>query len=397
MQKQPEGKVSLSQLLRQAQERVREEVLGLLKETSEGLLEALRDEVVGRGRYERREAPRLYRYGYRVRKFLETSWGTIVRVKIPRVRGPEGEVGFLEGYERKLWVIAEQLLFGFAQGMSLRSLCAWLRGFALPVACPSTLGEVIQEKVLELRKRREGPLDSGGYVALVLDGVWFKRRKGRKRMVLLVAIGVRVDGGFEVLDWEGSASESASSYERLLTRLYLRGLEEVELISSDEAQGIWEAVDMVYPLSKKQICLWHLQRRLEGMLSRRDFSYRREFRRAYWWIFEAEDLREARERFEAFLGQWRKEPEVVRALRMREGRLFEYLRLPYWWRKRVRTTKGGENFFRHLRTFLGRFPGFKDEGHLECAFATYLLSQREKMRVGRDTPYQLQWNFNTRG
>ena len=53
MQKQPEGKVSLSQLLKQAQERVREEVLGLLKETFEGLLEALRDEVVGRGRYER--------------------------------------------------------------------------------------------------------------------------------------------------------------------------------------------------------------------------------------------------------------------------------------------------------------------------------------------------------
>jgi len=397
MQKQPEGKVSLSQLLKQAQERVRAEVLGLLKETFEGLLEALRDEVVGRGRYERREAPRLYRYGYRVRKFLETSWGTIVRVKIPRVRGPEGEVGFLEGYERKLWVIAEQLLFGFAQGMSLRSLCAWLKGFALPAACPSALGEVIQEKVLELRKRREGPLDSGGYVALVLDGVWFKRRKGRKRMVLLVAIGVRVDGGFEVLDWEGSASEGASSYERLLTRLYLRGLEEVELISSDEAQGIWEAVDMVYPLSKKQICLWHLQRRLEGMLSRRDFLYRRKFRRAYWWIFEAEDLREARERFEAFLRQWHRESEVVRALRMREGRLFEYLRLPYWWRKRVRTTNLGENFFRHLRTFLGRFPGFKDEGHLECAFATYLLSQREKMRVGKNTPYQLQWNFNTGG
>jgi len=28
-----------------------------------------------------------------MRKFLETSWGIILRVKIPRVRGPEGEVG----------------------------------------------------------------------------------------------------------------------------------------------------------------------------------------------------------------------------------------------------------------------------------------------------------------
>jgi len=271
MQKQSEGKVSLSQLLKQAQERVRAEVLGLLKETFEGLLEALRDEVLGRGRYERSGSGRLYRYGYRVRKFLETSWGIIPRVKMPRVRGPEGEVGFLSGYERKLWVISEQLLFGFGQGMSLRSLCAWLKGFALPAACPSTIGEVIQEKVLELRKRREGPLDSGRYVALVLDGVWFKRRKGRKRMVLLVAIGVRVDGGFEVLDWEGSWAESGSAYERILNRLYPRGLEGVELIVADEAGGIWEAVDVVYPLSKKQICLWHLQRRLEGMLSRRDF------------------------------------------------------------------------------------------------------------------------------
>ena len=33
--------------------------------------------------------------------------------------------------------------------------------------------------------------------------MWFKRRRGRRKLVLLVAIGVRVDGGFEVLDWEG--------------------------------------------------------------------------------------------------------------------------------------------------------------------------------------------------
>jgi len=47
------GKVTLSQLLGQAQEKVRAEVLKLLKETLEGLLEALRDEIVRRERYER--------------------------------------------------------------------------------------------------------------------------------------------------------------------------------------------------------------------------------------------------------------------------------------------------------------------------------------------------------
>lgn len=86
----------------------------------------------------------------------------------------------------------------------------------------------------------------------------------RGKVVLLVATGVRWDGGFEVLDWEGCSGESSLGYERLLDRLYSRGLEEVEVIVGDEACGIWEAVDVVYPYSRRQVCLWHLERTLEG-------------------------------------------------------------------------------------------------------------------------------------
>jgi transposase-like protein len=49
---------------------------------------------------------------------------------------------------------------------------------------------------MELRERRERPLGRREYVALVLDGVWFRRRGGRGKVVLLVAIGVRGDWGF---------------------------------------------------------------------------------------------------------------------------------------------------------------------------------------------------------
>ncbi|MDI3525326.1 MAG: hypothetical protein PWP60_656 [Candidatus Atribacteria bacterium] len=70
--------ITLSQLLAQAQERVKDEVLKFLKYTLEELLETLRSEVVGRGKYEHCASSKLYRYGYRTRKFLETSWGTIL-------------------------------------------------------------------------------------------------------------------------------------------------------------------------------------------------------------------------------------------------------------------------------------------------------------------------------
>jgi len=42
-----------------------------------------------------------------------------------------------------------------------------------------------------------------------------------------------------------------------------------------------------------------------------------------------------------------------------------FFQFPEEWRHRVRTTNLGENFFRHFRRFLSRFPGWVDEGHAE--------------------------------
>ncbi|BER91623.1 hypothetical protein M15_03670 [Atrimonas thermophila] len=144
--------ITLSQLLAKAQERVKDEVLKFLKHTLEELLETLRSEVVRRGKY-----------------------------------------------ERKFWKLAEQLLFSFAQGMSLRSLQVWLGSLDFGIGCASTLGKVMEKKVQELRVRQRKPLHSKEYRALVLDGVWFKKRKEKKKEVLLVALGVRLDGSSSVL------------------------------------------------------------------------------------------------------------------------------------------------------------------------------------------------------
>lgn len=84
---------TLGWLIGQAQERVRAEVL---EQSFEGLVEGLRDEVVGRGRYGGCGCGKLYRYGYRLRKFVETSWGTIYGVRIPRVRDARGGSGAFE-------------------------------------------------------------------------------------------------------------------------------------------------------------------------------------------------------------------------------------------------------------------------------------------------------------
>jgi hypothetical protein len=40
--------------------------------------------------------------------------------------------------------------------------------------------------------------------------------------VLLVAVGVREGGGFDVLDWRGAFAETTEDYEELLTQLWRR-------------------------------------------------------------------------------------------------------------------------------------------------------------------------------
>jgi transposase-like protein len=197
-----------------------------------------------------------------VRKVVETLWGTISGLRVPRVWGAEGEVRLFGRYERRLAVLGEQLVMGFGQGMRLRLLRVWLNGLGRPRASAPTLAAAIQEKAGELRERRSGRLPWGRYRALVVDGVWAKRRGGGKQ-VLLVAVVVRADGGFEVLDREACAAESAPAYERLLSALYERGLETVELIAADEAGAIASAAEMVHPRALRQVCLYHLQRTLE--------------------------------------------------------------------------------------------------------------------------------------
>lgn len=93
-------------------------------------------------------------------------------MRVPRLKNPQGEVRLWARGERRLGRIAEELLFSFGQGMSLRSLQVHLEGLHLPGGSVSTLGRVIQEKVQELKARRSKLLYPRAYQALVLDGVW---------------------------------------------------------------------------------------------------------------------------------------------------------------------------------------------------------------------------------
>mgnify|MGYP007042415117 CR=1 FL=1 len=51
-----------------------------------------------------------------------------------------------------------------------------------------------------------------------------------------------------------------------------------------------------------------------------------------------------------------------------------YFRWSPRWRHRLRTTNLAEGYFRHLRRYLGRFPGCVDPAHSEQVLGCFILA-----------------------
>lgn len=370
------GRLALGEVIEQGWKQMQAGLLNQLRQSIEGLLAAERDRRVSE---HRQRGEKVYRWGYTVRKCWQTLWGALEQVRVPRLRGRE-EIGILEKYQRHG---LDEVLFALAVGgLSQRKAVGWVRRFLGGTLSPATIGAVLRQAQEQVQVRRAQPLSPGIYRALTVDGIYLRYRRGADRParqgVLLVAVGVRDGGRFEVLDWQAAEAETTEAYERLFTRLWRRGLQEVELIVSDGEQAISSAAAMVYAGAAHQLCLVHWFHNLEALTPQLRWWQRRKFRREFWWVWEADNEGQLRKWAASFCRRWRFwAPEMVKKFQAELPRVLAYLRFPMPWRHRLRTSNLAEGFFRHLRRYLGRFPGCMDDAHSEQVLGCYLLAAEQ--------------------
>jgi transposase-like protein len=375
----PNGRLALRELMEQAWQQVEGQARGMLKRAVEGLLQAERDRRVGEAK---QRGEKVYRWGYTVRKCWTTLWGSLEQVRVPRLRGRE-EIGLVERYERHG---LDQMLFALTVGgLSQRKVVGWVRRFLGGTLSPATIGAVLEQAQQEVEQRRNEPIPARRYRAIVVDGIYLRYRRsvsqpGRKG-VLLVAVGVREGGGFDVLDWRAASAETTEDYEALFTRLWQRGLQSVELIVSDGVPSVVSAGQMVYPAARHQLCLAHWFRNLEAVTPRFPWFQRKKFRREFWWIWEAENERQARDWARRFCARWRwAAPEMVEKFQFELEEVLAFFNFPAQWRHRLRTTNLGEGWFKHLRRYLSRFPGCRNGEHSEQVLGCFLLAAESMHR-----------------
>ena len=246
---------------------VSEVVRASVEETLNGLLEAEADALCQAKRYERNAERVSTRAGHYERE-LQTKAGT-VQLKVPKLRQMTFETAIIDRYRRRESSVEEALVEMYLAGVSVRrveDITEALWGSRVSASAISDMNQKIYERVEEWRNR---PLDKE-YPYVFVDGIWLKRSWAGEveNVSVLVAIGVNCEGYREILGVAEGHREDAQSWREFLRYLRSRGLERVDLVTSDKSLGFIEALGEFYPEAKWQRCVVHFYRNVLSAVPR---------------------------------------------------------------------------------------------------------------------------------
>jgi transposase-like protein len=118
----------------------------------------------------------------------------------------------------------------------------------------------------ELGAWRSRPLEGEGYPYLFVDARYEKARTNGRVVSqgVLIASAVREDGAREILAVEVADTESEATYHELFRSLKRRGSKGVQLVVSDDHEGLKSVVSRHFQGAAHQRCQVHYQRNLAG-------------------------------------------------------------------------------------------------------------------------------------
>ena len=337
---------------------------------------------VGCGRYKRSKNRQGYRNGSYIRDLL-TGYGWINGLVVPRVREGGLESKVLEKYRRRQRQVDKVLLEAFLLGHSTRKtvrLCKSLFRSSLSAQAVSNIVKELDQQVKSFHRRILGD----DYRFLYLDGLWISLSKPVKtKRVLLVALGVRMDGSKELLSFQLASSESESWWWGFLGDLKERGLkgESLEVMVSDGAGGLLKAFRALYPRVTQQLCTFHKVNDLDLHLLNR--AHRSKIISDALYIFEGETATQVRGRLRVFCQRWwSKEPKTVRNFVRGFEYCLTYLEYPEPIRIMLKTNNPIERYLQELRRRIIPMRAFNNSRSVEriiYGLIAYVLNQKQDM------------------
>jgi putative transposase len=311
------------------------------------------------------------------RKSVITETGRI-ELDVPRDRQASFDPQLIAKYQRRFPGFDDKIVSMYARGMSTREIVGHLRELYGIDVSPDLISAVTDAVLEEIATWQARPLEPV-YPLVFFDALRVKiRDEGLVRnKAVHIALGVRADGGKEILGLWLEQTEGAKFWLRVMNELKNRGVEDVLIAVVDGLKGFPDAITAVFPDATVQTCIIHLLRHSLALVAYKD---RKAVAAALKEVYRAVDATAGEATLAAFEeGPWgRKYPAIGPSWRRAWGEVVPFYAFPAEVRRLLYTTNAIEALNSKLRRAVrvrGHFP--TDEAALKLLFLVLNRTERE--------------------
>lgn len=215
---------------------------------------------IGRTLYERSDNDQIYRNGYRQRDFT-VRIGTL-NLHIPKLRKGHFSTQLFSRYQRNKRAFMLSLMKMVIQGVSTRKVSKITETLCGTMFSAQTVSNLCKELDTEINEFRNRPL-THDYPFIIADATYVRvhsKNYGVISVGLFIVLGIRENGVREVLAFDVYEKETKDTWKLMFKTLKERGLQGVQLITTDAHCGIQDAVKQEFPGCAWQRCQTHFSR-----------------------------------------------------------------------------------------------------------------------------------------
>jgi len=343
-------------------------------------MQAERSKFLQADEYERTEDRKGHANGFKP-KTVKTRIGEIT-FAVPQVREGGFYPSALEKGLRSERALTITLAEMYIQGVSTRRVKAiteQLCGVEISATQVSRATAQLDEILQEWRER---PL--GEIVYLYLDARYEKVRvAGQVRDVaVLVATGITPEGERQILGVSVSLSEHEMHWKAFLKALKDRGLHGMELIISDDHEGLGAARRAIFGSVAWQRCQFHLQQNAGAYLPKQ--SMRLEVAAEIRSIFNATNKTRAEELLQEAIQKYEKSaPRLSAWLEDNLSEGFTVFDFPLEHRRSIRTSNSLERINKEIRRRTRVVGVFPNEASCLRLVSALLMEISEEWQIGK--------------
>lgn len=345
-----------------------------LEETVNQLLQSELAAVLGYEAYERNPQTQNARNGSYDRQ-IDTEFGTI-KIQIPRDRQNQFQNALLPPYARRLDTLEEMIIKMYSKGITTREIADLIDEMYGSHYSPSTVSNITAQVKNLVQEFHRQTFRHHQYVCVFLDATYVPlKRDTVEREAVNVAIGIRSDGGKEVLDYSIAPNENGEAWAELLQSIRKRGITNVQLFIADGMVGLQTAIFSNFPQAKFQRCWVHVARNLMGHVRKSD---RREIMSDFKLIRQSRTLKEAQSELSNFVAKWdgKYHHQVDKIQNYQD--LFTFYDFPPAIRATIYSTNLIESFNKQVKKLLRKKEQFPNEAALDRFFVTQVMDYNDK-------------------